>query len=96
MDKLVKNAPMILFCLYAGKMLLKGGTYTDAPAMAILALLAGYVFVKAEAEEQKKIKNELSDIKKQIEKLSKDNDDIKTHVSGLKLSQSVRGLNVKS
>lgn len=93
MDKFLKYVPMLLFCLYCGKMLKEGGSYTEAPILAILGLFSAYSLYRAENKQLQETQKTVDQLKNSIEEQNKKIEELRTHVSGLKLSTSVRGMN---
>jgi len=93
MDKFLKYVPMLLFCLYCGKMLKEGGSYSEAPILAILGLFSAYNLYRAENKQLKESNSNIEQLKKSIDEQNKKIEELKTHVSGLKIGTSMRGIN---
>jgi hypothetical protein len=82
MDRL-KYIPLGLFVLLVSKMLYMGCGYADAPSLLIIAALAAFY-------EYKPVNAELKALKDNSAKMEKDLEDLRSHVSSLKLARDLK------
>lgn len=94
MDKL-KIIPMVLFLSYVGKLLILQANLADAPIVATLALLTAYFEFSPTNKQLKEIDVQLKEVNTKLVEAEKNVEHLKTHVSGLKLSQQMRTSNVR-
>lgn len=89
MEKL-RVIPLLLFFSYVGKLLFLQANLSDAPIVAILAILAAYFDYSATNTQLNEIKTSLEETKHKLVDLDKKHDELRTHLAGLKMSQHVR------
>ena len=80
----IKYLPLSLFVLYSAKLLILGGSYVDAPLLLILGTVAAFYEFKSQDKKLAEMEQKLE----RINLLEKDHENLKTHVSGLKLGQT--------
>ena len=92
---MVKYIPTVLFCIYGIKSLIVSPTLIDSAILLIL----GSIFVILELQNKEKqfleLQNKMTELSNNFNKLEKSVEETKTHVSGLKLSQQMRTVNVR-
>jgi hypothetical protein len=90
MKEYIKHIPLGLFVAFSVKMLISGASWQDAP---IFAMLTGFAASMVNREEDK-ILNSLTGRLKALEEQSvehkKEAEELRSHVSTLKLGQQVR------
>lgn len=86
----LKYAPLLAFCLYFGKLFLQVPSYQEATILFILSATCAYFQYKNSDPQIKALENSLTDIKKDLENKTKDLDNLKSSVAGMKLGNSMR------
>lgn len=91
MEKHLDKLPLVLLCLFTGKLLVVPGfSYPEALVFAALAGISAVFQLKAKNEDVKSINLLLEQQKSEIEDLKKQNDSIKATISGMKMASSVK------
>lgn len=97
-DYMEKHIPLILFCLYAVKLLVLPLVLAD---VGVLLVLGAFAFADKFKLEIGKYTKRIDDYEKQLEVVKnlliqreKEFADLKTHFSGLRLAAQAKGLNV--
>lgn len=91
MKEYIKYIPLGLFVAFSVKSLAYGASLQDAPVYAILALFTAYLVHRDEEKALKAIHDKLNQLEKTNEVKSKEIEELRSHVSTLKLGQQVRG-----
>lgn len=90
MKEYIKYIPLCLFVAFSVKMLISGATLQDAPAFAILTGFAGYMINREEDKILNSLTARLKAIEDQSTEYKKETEDLRSHVSSMKLGQQVR------
>jgi hypothetical protein len=91
MKEYIKYIPLGLFVAFSVKGLVLGVSVQEAPVYAILALFTGYLVHRDEEKSLKQINDKLIEMDKINEQKFKEIEELRSHVSTLKLGQQVRG-----
>lgn len=95
MEKLKNLVPMVAFCLLFAKQLATGFALYDVLALLILSALFCINNLEVENKKLKQILDDVNKNNKANEDLHKRYEELKTHVTGLKLSQQMRPGNLR-
>ena len=95
MHKVIKYIPLGLLCLCAIKGLVLSFGYVDAPILLILAGLAGFYEFKIQNEAIEIVHKRCEIIDSHISKLYVEQEALKTNLSTVKLSQTMRNVGTK-
>ena len=90
MKEYIKYIPLGLFVAFSIKSLVNGASLQDAPVYAILALFTAYLVHRDEEKSLKKIHSKLEQLEKLNEVKTKEIEELRSHVSTIKLGQQVR------
>ena len=90
MKEYIKYIPLGIFVAFCSKALVIGASLTEAPALAIVALFSAYLVHRDEEKQLKSIMERLSALEKQGEDKTKEVEELRSHVSTLKLGQQMR------
>lgn len=90
MKEYIKYIPLGLFVAFSIKSLVNGASLQDAPVYAILALFTAYLVHRDEEKSLKKIHSKLEQLEKLNEVKTKEMEELRSHVSTIKLGQQVR------
>lgn len=94
MDLIIKRIPLLAFCLYLIKISILGAYTSEVCILAILTSMACFFEYKVNSKEIKRLEQELDDHKKLIEQNSKELNEVKVHVTGIKMNMGLRVPNV--
>lgn len=86
----IKNIVLVLFTLFFVKLLVTGITFEDSLVVAILSTLLGYLEYRSESEDLKEIRKQTGEIVLHLENTKKELEELRSHVSTVKLAQQVR------
>lgn len=92
MKEYIKYVPLSLFVAFCVKSLVVGVTIAEAPALAIVAVFSAYLIHRDEDENKKAIEARLAALEKQQETKSKEMEDLRSHVSSVKLGQQIKSV----
>jgi len=90
MDKYTRIMPFGLVLLLSIKCIVSGTTFPDVALLAVLSSLGGYLSLSASNKQVKELEEQYVELKNEFNSKSKEVDDIKNHLSGLKLASAVR------
>jgi hypothetical protein len=90
MKEYIKYIPLGLFVSFSVKSLVWGASLQDAPVYAILAIFTAYLIHRDEEKSLKKVNDRLDQLEKLNEVKTKEIEELRSHVSTLKLGQQVR------
>lgn len=90
MKEYIKYIVLGLFVAFSVKMLMNGVSLQEAPAFAILAGLTAYLVNRDEEKNLEKLNNRLTALENQNSSKEKEIEELRSHVSTLKLGQQVR------
>jgi len=90
MKEYIKYIPLGLFVAFCLKVLTNGASLHEAPTFAILAGFTAYLLNRDEEKNLEKINNRLAALEQQTSSKEKEIEELRSHVSTLKLGQQVR------
>lgn len=90
MEKFARYAPLFLFCCYVLKIGITGASFTDAPVLFILGTLSAFIELDRHSKYIKGLETRVEKMGEVILAQAKAHDELKTHVSSLKLQTSMR------
>ena len=90
MKEYIKYIPLGLFVAFSVKMLISGASLQDAPIFAILTGFAGYMINREEDKILNSLTSRLKVLEEQSVEYKKETEDLRSHVSSMKLGQQVR------
>lgn len=90
MKEYIKYIPIGLFVAFCVKSLVVGVQLQEAPLFAILAAFSAYLVNRDEDKVRKVVLQRLDALEKQTEDKSKEIEDLRSHVSSIKLGQQIR------
>lgn len=90
MKDYIKYIPLSLFVAFCVKMLISGASWQDAPIFAILAAFVLNLVNKEEEKQLKVINDRLNFLEKQNETKIKEMEELRSHVSSVKLGQQIK------
>ena len=90
MKEYIKYIPLSLFVAFCLKSLTVGVELKESPLFAILAVFSAYLIHKEEEKEKKLTLARLDALEKQTETKSKEVEELRSHVSSIKLGQQIR------
>lgn len=85
-----KRLPLALFSIYFLKTLAGNASAVDVGILLVLAGTAGFYEAWSQAKLFKTLEDKLKSLDETQIKLEKDNQDLKTYITGLKLGQTFR------
>lgn len=94
MEKIKYIYPLFL-AIAVIKGLVLGFQWTDAPIIAILAAITVIFEIKEYKKEYKLLHTRMDLVDKTVSAISKENSELRTHLSGMKLTQRFGQQNVK-
>lgn len=86
----IKSIVLVLFTLFFVKLLATGVTFEDSLVVAILSALLGYLEYRSESDDLKEIRKQAGEIVLHLENTKKELEELRSHVSTVKLAQQVR------
>lgn len=92
MKEYVKYIPLGLFVAFCIKSLVVGVNIEEAPLFAILAIFCGYLVHRDEISDKKTLEARLIAIEKLQEIKSKEIEDLRSHISSVKLGQQIKSV----
>lgn len=95
MDKHIKVMPFGLILLLSAKCIVLGSSYSDVALLAVLSALGSYVYFTTKEERFKALEKKHEELEKTVQSRSKELDEIKTHLSGIKLANAIRPVQSK-
>lgn len=90
MNKVKALVPMIGFVLYLLKILVLGSNYSDAISLLILSGLYAFTEIRIQNNKLEELYKQVGEIKILQVDLTKKNEELKTHVSGIRMAQGIR------
>lgn len=90
MDKFIKVMPSGLVFALSLKTVALGCSFSDVAFLAVLSSLSAYFHFANERKELKKLETDLKELEKTIQLKSKEIDEVKSHLSGVKLANALR------
>jgi hypothetical protein len=90
MKEYIKYIPLGLFVAFCVKSLVIGSSVTEAPSLAIIAIFSAYLVHRDEEKQLKAINDKLNVLEKQNENKTKEMEELRSHVSSVKLGQQMR------
>lgn len=91
--KFTKYIPLGLFTLYAGKLLILGGSLESAVVLAVLAAASAFYEYKSNDKALKELQDKFKNFEEKLVEQEKSHKDMLTHLHGLKLSTSMKTVN---
>lgn len=92
MKEYIKYIPLSLFIAFSIKMLVNGSSLQDAPIFVVLAAMSIYLVTRDEQEKAEKLNQRLVVLEKASEQKSKEIEDLRSHVSSVKLGQQIKSV----
>jgi hypothetical protein len=92
---LVKNVALLSFVSFFIKILVVGAQYQDCALVAIICSLIGYLEYSSEKSELKELKDKQDKLQHSIELNKKEIEELRSHVSTIKLGNQVRSVTTK-
>lgn len=90
MKEYIKYIPLGLFVAFSVKMLVSGASWQDAPVFAILAAFTLTMLNKEEETVINAFAARLKAMEEQTSEFKKETEELRSHVSSVKLGQQVR------
>lgn len=90
MKDYIKYIPLSLLIVYCVKLITTTVTLNDSPILAILAALTGFMFIVQEEKKLLSVNDKIKELKEDIEKQKELSQEIRTHLSSIKLKQQVK------
>lgn len=90
MEKVSKQLPMMVFLLCVIKSLILGPKAEDAAIVLFLTALVGWIYRQDKLFQKNDLEIRMNELKLEVEGLQKRQEELKTHVSGIKLGQNIR------
>ena len=90
MKQLVKYVPLLLFIAFSLKLLMSGASWQDAPIFAILTGFAATMINKEDETIVVSLSNRLKMLEDNLIESKKETEELRSHVSSIKLGQQVR------
>lgn len=90
MKEYIKYIPLGLFVAFCVKSLVVGVSVSEAPSLAIVAIFSAYLVHRDEEKQLKAINDKLNLLEKQNENKTKEIEELRSHVSSIKLGQQMR------
>jgi hypothetical protein len=90
MDKYIRVMPFGLVLLLSGKCIVLGAAYSDVALLAVLSALGSYLHFSTKDKRFEELENKQAELEKAVQARSKEVDEIKTHLSGIKLANAIR------
>jgi len=90
MDNYIKVMPFGLVLIISLKCVFVGTTFPDVALLGVLSGLGCYLSLNVSNKKVKKIEDKFLDLEDKFNVKSKELDDLKNHLSGLKLASVVR------
>ena len=90
MKEYIKYIPLGLFVAFSVKMLMSGVSLQDAPVFAILTGFTGYMINREEDKILNSLTGRLKALEEQSIESKKEAEELRSHVSTMKLGQQVR------
>lgn len=88
--KYTKFIPLGLFALYAGKLLVLGGSLESALILAVLASASAYYEFKSQDQALSDLQSKFKAFEDILQEQHKAHKSLETHVHGLKLATSMK------
>lgn len=95
MDKIIKFVPLVLFSAQFIKSIVLGPALADAPVLAIAALLIVAMEYKVTNKKIQALQSEIEGFNALLAENNKHLEQVRTHVSGIKLGQTRITSNVR-
>lgn len=92
MYKFAKLAPMALFCLYFGKVLIQSPTAIEASILGILAAFVSYLEYKSNDKKLEAVEKSINDFKADLDFKQKEIEGLKTTTTGLKMASGMKSM----
>lgn len=86
----IKRTPLVLLSIYFIKILVWSPTLVDGLALAILAGLSAYYETVHQSRKIQTLAQRTSDLEAQLAELKKENQEVKSYVTSMKLGQQMR------
>lgn len=90
MDKYLKVMPFGLVLVLSAKCIFVGTTFADVAFLAVLSSLGCYLQFSTKEKRINQLEQKHSELEKRFEAKAKEIDDVKNHLSGLKLASAIR------
>ena len=88
--KFTKYIPLGLFALYAGKLLILGGSLESALILAVLASASAYYEFKSQDQALTDLQAKFKAFEDKLAEQDKAHESLKTHIHGLKIATSMK------
>lgn len=94
----MKYIPLGMLTVFLTKTMLQGSNVTaiDATILAILTFLFAYSQYKNEEKAVTEVKSELSLLKNQVADLEKRNEEVRSHISTMKIGMNMRSSSIST
>lgn len=86
----LKLVPLVLFCLYFGKIISHSPSSIEAGILGILAAFVGYMEYKNNDKKLEAIEKSLNDFKADLDFKQKEIEGLKSTTTGLKMASGMR------
>ncbi len=90
MSNFAKYAPLGLLCAYVTKVMILGASLSDGLVVAVIAGLSAFMLHKTDQKKFLEIESQIKVLSEEMALKNKNIDEIKNHVTGLKLGQQIR------
>ena len=90
MDKYLKVMPFGIILVLSGKCIVVGSTFADVAFLSVLGAIGCYFHFATKETKFKDLEAKHLQLEQKLETKAKEVDDIKNHLSGLKLASAIR------
>lgn len=90
MERLMRIIPLVLLCSYLIRAMVIGPQFVDAAILAVLMAFHAYMQTKEEKKSIQEVKKALEVLTIAVDEVKKREEELKTHVTGLRMSMSMR------
>jgi len=92
MKEYIKYISLGIFVAFCVKILMNGISFEDAPVFAIVAGFTAYLVNRDEEKNLEKINKRLTQLEHHVSEKEKQVEELRSHVSSLKLGQQMRSV----
>lgn len=90
MDKYLKAMPFGLILVLSAKCIFSGTSFADVAFLAVLSGLGCYIHFSTKERRINQLEHKHLELEKRFEAKAKEIDEVKSHLSGLKLASAIR------
>lgn len=95
MDKFIKVMPSGLVFALSLKAVILGCSFSDVAFLAVLSSLSAYFHFATGKKDLQKLQTHVENVEKTVQQKAKELDEVKTHLSGIKLASTMRPVQSK-